>query len=294
MPVAGFFAALIGPLVAKKRGIYFALITTAISGVFSFIAFRWDEVAGGETGLSGIDRLEFGIPGLLPLRISTPISYYCFVLVIFIVCTLPIWRIVHSPFGTVLQAIRENDVRASDLGYRTAAYRWAAFAFVLDWTQSGNVVMMALLGGGTVNGEDITHLPVRQVVRRGSSRSFQIINLFSELTLYENVWLGVQSQQGHGPEILSPADALQSVKEETERIIREIGLPGREQLPVKPLSYGDRRILEITSPSRPGPRCSCWTSRSRPCSPHARPSPSPSGPTSWKTATSSTRAAPRS
>jgi len=95
-------------------------------------------------------------------------------------------------------------------------------------------------------GEDITHLPIHQIVRRGISRSFQIINLFSELTLYENVWLGVQSQQGHGSEILSAADALPSVKEETERIIREIGLSGREQLPVKLLSYGDRRILEIT------------------------------------------------
>jgi branched-chain amino acid transport system ATP-binding protein len=102
--------------------------------------------------------------------------------------------------------------------------------------------------GGRVlfRGEDITRLPIHQIVRRGISRSFQIINLFSELTLYENVWLGVQSQQGHGPEILSPAEALRSVKEETDRIIQEIGLSGREQLPVKLLSYGDRRILEIT------------------------------------------------
>jgi branched-chain amino acid transport system ATP-binding protein len=95
-------------------------------------------------------------------------------------------------------------------------------------------------------GQEISHLPVHQIVRRGISRSFQIINLFNELTLYENVWLGVQSQQGHGSEVLSPADALHSVKEETERIIQEIGLAGREQTPVKLLSYGDRRILEIT------------------------------------------------
>lgn len=158
---------------AKKRGIYFALITIASSQVFYFIAFRWDEVTGGETGLSGIDRMDIGIPGLLRLKISTPINYYYFVLVIFIVCTLLIWRIVHSPFGKVLQAIRENELRAHYLGYHTAAYKWAAFtisglfsglagglytllinsafAFVLDWTQSGNVVMMTLLGGGTVN-----------------------------------------------------------------------------------------------------------------------------------------------
>lgn len=171
--VAGFFAALMGFLVARKRGIYFALITIAISQVFYFVAFRWDEVTGGETGLSGIDRLDGGIPGVLPLSLASPLAFYYFVLAVFIVCTLLIWRIVHSPFGKVLQSIRENEVRATCLGYYTAAYKWsafvisglfsglagglytllinAAFANVLDWTQSGNVVMMTLLGGGTVN-----------------------------------------------------------------------------------------------------------------------------------------------
>lgn len=171
--VAGVFAALMGLLVAKKRGIYFALITIAICQVFYFVAFRWDEVTGGETGLSGIDRMDAGIPGVIPLNLTSPLAYYYFVLVIFMVCTLLIWRIVQSPFGKVLQSIRENEIRATYLGYYTAAYKWsafvisglfsglagglytllinAAFANVLDWTQSGNVVMMTLLGGGTVN-----------------------------------------------------------------------------------------------------------------------------------------------
>jgi branched-chain amino acid transport system ATP-binding protein len=95
-------------------------------------------------------------------------------------------------------------------------------------------------------GEDITHLPVYSIVRRGISRSFQIINLFNELSLYENVWLGVQSQQGHGPEVLVAARTLSRVQEESDRIIAEIGLAGKEEMPVKLLSYGDRRILEIT------------------------------------------------
>ena len=72
-------------------------------------------------------------------------------------------------------------------------------------------------------GEDITRLPIHQIVRRGISRSFQIINLFNELSLYENVWLGVQAQQGHGPEVLASTDALSAVKAETDRIIGEIG-----------------------------------------------------------------------
>jgi branched-chain amino acid transport system permease protein len=171
--IGGVFAALVGLLVMKKRGIYFALITVAISQVFYFIAFRWDELTGGETGLSGIDRMNIGIPNLLSLPLSKPINYYYFVFVIFILCTLLIWKIVHSPFGKVLQAIRENEVRAKYLGYNTTVYKWGAFAIsgvfaglagglytllinsafasVLDWTQSGNVVMMTLLGGGTVN-----------------------------------------------------------------------------------------------------------------------------------------------
>jgi branched-chain amino acid transport system permease protein len=171
--VAGIFAVAIGGLVAKKRGIYFALITIAVSQVFYFIAFRWDEVTGGETGLSGIDRAALTVPGVLQLDLAGPLTYYYFVLAVFMVCTLVIWRIVHSPFGRVLQAIRENEVRANYLGYHTAVYKWAAFAIsgafsglagglytllinsafatVLDWTQSGNVVMMTLLGGGTVN-----------------------------------------------------------------------------------------------------------------------------------------------
>jgi len=95
-------------------------------------------------------------------------------------------------------------------------------------------------------GEDVTHLPVYQIVRRGISRSFQIINLFNELTVYDNVWLGVQAQQGHGSEVLTKSESLGSVRDETERTIREIGLAGKEDTAVKGLSYGDRRLLEIT------------------------------------------------
>ena len=125
--VSGVFAALVGLLVAKKRGIYFSLITIAISQVFYFVAFRWEELTGGETGLSGIDRVNIGFPGL-ELKISPPLNYYYFVLVVFMLCTLLIWRLVHSPFGKVLQSIRENEVRAKYLGYNTAVYKWGAFA----------------------------------------------------------------------------------------------------------------------------------------------------------------------
>jgi branched-chain amino acid transport system ATP-binding protein len=95
-------------------------------------------------------------------------------------------------------------------------------------------------------GEDITRLPIHQIVRRGISRSFQILNLFNEMSLFENVWLGVQAQQKHGRELFADSTKFTSIREETERVIRQTGLSGKEATPVKLLSYGDRRILEIT------------------------------------------------
>ena len=96
------------------------------------------------------------------------------------------------------------------------------------------------------NGADITRLPIHEIVRRGISRSFQIINVFNELTLFENVWLGVQAQQKHGKELFADSNKFASIRDETFRVIQETGLSGKEQAPVKLLSYGDRRILEIT------------------------------------------------
>ncbi|MBC7188828.1 branched-chain amino acid ABC transporter permease [Candidatus Aerophobetes bacterium] len=171
--VATAAAAFVGLFVCRKRGIYFALITIAFSQMFFFIAFRWDEVTGGETGLSGIDRVSVGIPKLFSIDLTPLINYYYFVFVFLVICILLIWRIVHSPFGRVLRAIKENEVRAKYVGYNTSLYKWAAFvisgmfaglagglytflinaafSFVLHWTQSGDVVIMSVLGGGLVN-----------------------------------------------------------------------------------------------------------------------------------------------
>ena len=168
--VAAFFGALVGLFVAKKRGIYFALLTLAFSQMFWFISWGWDTMTGGEDGLAGIDRLPIGIPGLLSIDMSNILHFYYFVYFIFIVCTILIWIIVRSPFGRTLQAIRYNETRAKCIGYNTAFYKWisftiscaftglagtlyallrhAAFTDVMYWTQSGNVLLMVLLGGG--------------------------------------------------------------------------------------------------------------------------------------------------
>lgn len=95
-------------------------------------------------------------------------------------------------------------------------------------------------------GEDITRFPIHEIIRKGISRSFQILNLFNEMTLFENVWLGVQAQQGHGTELFADSNKFTSIREGTQQVIKETGLSGKEDTPVKLLSYGDRRILEIT------------------------------------------------
>jgi len=170
MFVAAVFGALVGLFLAKKRGIYFALLTIAFSQMFWFISWGWDTVTGGEDGIAGIDRLPVGIPGLLSIDMSNILHFYYFVYFIFIICTILIWIIVRSPFGRTLQAIRYNETRAKCIGYNTALYKWisftiscafaglagalyallrnAAFSDVMHWTQSGNVLFMVLLGGG--------------------------------------------------------------------------------------------------------------------------------------------------
>jgi branched-chain amino acid transport system ATP-binding protein len=93
--------------------------------------------------------------------------------------------------------------------------------------------------------EDITNLPIHKRVRKGISRSFQILNLFDELSVEENIWVGVQAQQGHGRELLSDLDKFPQVKEKTGELLSIIGLLDRKTEPVKYLPYGNRRRLEI-------------------------------------------------
>jgi ABC-type branched-subunit amino acid transport system ATPase component len=93
--------------------------------------------------------------------------------------------------------------------------------------------------------KNITHQPPHRIVRQGMARSFQLLNIFNELTLFENIRVVVQAQKGHGLEMLSSIGSLPEVNEKTFEIIQAIGLAGRQNILVKNLSYGDKRILEI-------------------------------------------------
>ncbi len=159
-----------GQLAIRRQGIYFAMITLALAQMVYFFYLQ-TPFTGGEDGIQAVPRGRlFGLVDL-----SNTWAMYVFVSVIFFAAFLMIWRIVHSPFGQVLKAIRENEQRATSLGYDTDHFKLMAFvlsagfaglagavkallfqlASLTDvyWTMSGEVVLMTLLGGmGTLFG----------------------------------------------------------------------------------------------------------------------------------------------
>ncbi len=165
--VLGVFA---GLLAIRRQGIYFAMITLALAQMVFFFCLQ-APFTGGEDGIQSVPRGKF--LGVLDLT-NTLVLYYV-VLAIFTAGFLLIYRIIHSPFGQVLKAIRENEARATSLGYRTEQYKLAAFVLSaglaglagatkaivfqlasltdVHWSMSGEVVLMTLLGGmGTIFG----------------------------------------------------------------------------------------------------------------------------------------------
>ena len=95
------------------------------------------------------------------------------------------------------------------------------------------------------NGKDITDLSPYRIVKQGLARSFQILNIFNDLSLFENIRVAVQAERSHGLEMLSSIRSLDQVDQETFNIIDATGLRGKENSFAKNLSYGDKRILEI-------------------------------------------------
>jgi branched-chain amino acid transport system permease protein len=176
--VATLLGAVIGALAIRRSGIYFAMITLGFAQLVYFLVVQMSWT-GGEDGLQGIPRGK--ALGLLPL--DQPITLYYFVFGAFLAGFWVIWRAIHSPFGHVLRAVRENEPRALSLGYDVERYKLVAFvlsaalsglagslkALVLQfaslsdvhWHRSGEVVLMTLLGGmGTVVGPSVGALLV--------------------------------------------------------------------------------------------------------------------------------------
>jgi branched-chain amino acid transport system ATP-binding protein len=413
----------IGFLLMRKRGVYFSLLTFAFTMMFFYIVFRATAVTGGENGLGGIERYPINLV-FFQIDLANQLTFYYFSWVLIVVATIINWRIVHSPFGRVLQAIRENEVRTFCLGYNPKHYKFMAFvlstsfgglagslyALLLNFAYpqtlhvvtSGEIAAMALVGGmrnffgpvvgssififlrdqlssytenwlvffgiifmgfvlfsyngivgilsdlrayfrktqdlapttpaltgnpapsaehgeeeaavssrqpyqktgdvvftlqgvskyfgalaavdgvslqvergelrsiigpngagkttlfnvitgllpidgGQVHfkGEGVTGLSPDQMVAKGVSRSFQIISIFQDLTVFENLRVAVQARTPHRFDFFSVTEELVDINKEAERIIATVGLNGREDMKASSLSHGDQRLLEI-------------------------------------------------
>ncbi|MBC7664805.1 MAG: branched-chain amino acid ABC transporter permease [Caulobacter sp.] len=170
MAAAAVAGIVVGLIAIRRQGIYFAMVTLALAYMLSFF-FLEAPFTGGENGLQGIERGKlFGL-----ISLESDMALYWFVLAIFVAVFLLVLRIVHSPYGQVLKAIRENEPRAISLGYNIDRYKLLAFVLSASlaglggalkvlvlhlatlqdvrWEQSGEVILMTLLGGlGTFAG----------------------------------------------------------------------------------------------------------------------------------------------
>lgn len=171
--LAAALGAVVGWLAIRRQGIYFSMITLALAQLGFFVAVQ-APMTHGEDGIQGVPRgMLFGL-----IDLSNTLTMYYFVLAVFVASLLFLHRVVHSPFGQVLKAIRDNEPRAVSLGYEVRRYKLIAFilsaAFAglagslkslvfqlasladVNWHMSGEVVLMTLLGGvGTVLGPTV-------------------------------------------------------------------------------------------------------------------------------------------
>jgi branched-chain amino acid transport system permease protein len=170
---AGLAAAALGGLVfgffcLRRRGIYFAMLTLAFAQLLYFVGFHLADWTGGDDGLRGIAVPALALPGLT-ISLDRSVAFYYFALVLIGLAVAALKRILDSPFGTVLQAIRENSDRATACGYDISRIKHLSFVFSalfcglagaldalrltvvpiesLHWSTSGQVVIMTLLGG---------------------------------------------------------------------------------------------------------------------------------------------------
>ncbi|MFP5340490.1 branched-chain amino acid ABC transporter permease [Stutzerimonas marianensis] len=167
---AALLGLVIGFLAIRRQGIYSTMITLALSQMFFFFCLQ-APFTHGEDGIQGIPRGH--LFGLIDLK--EPLNMYFFVLTVFLLGMLAIWRIINSPYGMILKSIRENENRAISLGYTVSRYKLGAFVMSatlaglagglkalvfqfatltdVSWQMSGEVVLMTLLGGiGTLVG----------------------------------------------------------------------------------------------------------------------------------------------
>jgi branched-chain amino acid transport system permease protein len=172
---AGLVAAIVGFFSIRLKSVYFALLTFAFAQLFYYVAVTWKPVTGGYDGFALSMPMSVSLPGLMDLNLRDRATTYYVVLVLVVVTFVFARRLMQSPFGKTLVAIRENELRATTLGYNVGRYKQAAFVVsgllsglagllfvpyqkfispdLLFWQLGGLVIIMVLLGGkGTLWG----------------------------------------------------------------------------------------------------------------------------------------------
>lgn len=410
MIFVAILSAIVGLLILRRRGVYFALLTLALAALTYNIAFRWTDLTGGEDGLGGLQRGSFG-----PLNFDDTVTYYVLVSVIGFAVLYGLLRVVRSPFGHVLEAIRENEERASFQGYSVKHYKLLAFILSATVTAlagaltgfqhyivsaeatsaifSGELLAMVVIGGmrsmlgpalgvlfymlfreffsiwtvnwllffgltfvtfviyspsglvgiwdklrlkwqpviediaamskrkiykdlelpdflrpkkplgtvlevntvskyfggfcaisdtslcveagqihaligpngagkttlfnlisgqfepngGTISlyGKQIHNLPPNEICQLGLARSFQITNLFQDLTIYENLRLSMQANYKSRFNVWRDADSFEEIHSETRELVKFLGLEGIENVKASDLSYGGQRLVDL-------------------------------------------------
>lgn len=165
---AAVAGAAVGVFISHRRGIYFALLTIAFGQVFWFVSVKWHAVTGGEDGLQNIPR-----PDVFSISLQDNKALFYLAFVFFCIVVIALWRLIHSPFGKVIKAIKQNEMRAGFIGYNVTLFKFLVFVIsaaiagmagglfamaqgsaypdVMSLHVSGLVVMMALIGGGFVS-----------------------------------------------------------------------------------------------------------------------------------------------
>jgi branched-chain amino acid transport system permease protein len=172
MLCAALAGAVVAAFISHRRGIYYALLTIAFGQLMWFVAVKWHSVTGGEDGLLKIARAPLQLPGF-EISLASNNAFFYFVLALFALVLVFLWRLIHSPFGRVLRAVKQNEMRARFVGYNVWLVKWTAFVLsaalsglagslfamaqqsaypnVMSLHNSGFVVMMVLIGGGLVS-----------------------------------------------------------------------------------------------------------------------------------------------
>jgi branched-chain amino acid transport system permease protein len=196
LAVVAATAAAIGAICTRTRGVEFLLITLAFSQMFygAAVKLRWTN---GSDGMTGIPRPDMS---LLGVSADSPVTFYYYVLAVSVLALLLLWRVVNSPFGSILVGIRENERRMMSMGYAVANYKIGSFALAamvcavagilqaqytyfvspdsMSWQMSGEGVLMVIIGGASVIFGPFVGAAVFVVVKQALSLITEEYNLF--------------------------------------------------------------------------------------------------------------------